>query len=193
MINTGAETQATLTSQRIIVAAMLLVAFVGVVARIVLPRGRLGWHSRPGATIGEILLGCEQLSTELLGFFPSERGDQPFHGGWERQHVRLVLLEWQATEAANAAREPCEQRSLDQLAAALIALRGALEADMRLCRQPGIVPELRRAVDDAVITRCRDLMISARTIGGMRHSGPVQGRDDDRPAGARERVSGCTA
>jgi hypothetical protein len=79
--------------------------------------------------------------------------------------AELVALEQRITQAASVARAERAQRSLDHLAGALISLRGALEADMRLHLDTLTPATLLEAGDDVLLVRCEDLVTTARALG----------------------------
>lgn len=99
---------------------------------------------------------------ELLGAV--YRADEQLRARWSRLHARLVDLEVRATGAANATRDTRRQRQLDELAGALIALRGAVDADARLRFVPEAAPPVVAAGDHMVLVRCDDVLAAILAI-----------------------------
>ncbi len=144
----------------------VLLLIVGALAGLVAYR-----RQRPGTSehidrSEDIAQGCLRTSAEAVELLTGHEEGDALYDRWVRLHARLVELERQATDAADAAPDLDSQRSLDQLAAALISLRATLEADVRLRLDPDAEPSLVHATDDAVVVRCEDLTLTVRALEG---------------------------
>lgn len=131
--------------------------------------GRRAARRRRGtAQLDDLATECDRVSAEALDLVAAADHRSGLDERWLALHARLVDLELRTTAAAEATHDPRSQRPLDQLAGALIALRGALEKDVDLHARPDIAPAVVAAGDDVVTVRCDDIHKIVRSLS----SGP---------------------
>ncbi len=113
--------------------------------------------------ISQIVDRCESVSAQAFGAVLDSGTDSGLNG-WQQLHASTMALDRDITSAADSARDTASQRSLDELAAAAIALRGALEVRARAGQEASQSPAIIAASNDLVIVRSEDLVMSARAV-----------------------------
>ena len=115
--------------------------------------------------VARLLDDCGRTAAEGLELVGTAlRADERLRVRWSRLSARLVDLEMRATNAANAMRDVQRQRQFDELAGALIALRGAVDVGARLRCEPDASVRVVTAGDDMVLVRCDDLRMAVLAI-----------------------------
>ena len=127
--------------------------------------GRRAARRRRGSTqLDDLATECDRVSAEALDLVAAADHRSDLGDRWLGLHARLVDLELRTTAAAEATHDPRSQRALDQLAGALIALRGALEKGVHLHTRPDIASAVLAASDDVVTVRCDDISKIVRSL-----------------------------
>lgn len=153
--------------RRGVLTTMALSAVVAVSAGLMWRRVTTRRARNSAGSLHEVVQECEMASASVLELI--ERCDaERWEAGGRRLHASLVALEQRIGHVSRAASDDQGRRSLDELAGALISLRGALEADVRLHLDATTPPSLLEAGDDVLLVRCEDLTMSARALGDVR-------------------------
>lgn len=106
---------------------------------------------------------CEQVSDEVVELVRSPEFEVWVESEATRLQARLAGLEHRVTHAADST-DACEPQLLDDIAAMLISLRGALEAAFRLRDVSSDQCAVRAAALELVVLRAQDLDAALRTF-----------------------------
>lgn len=111
----------------------------------------------------DIVKCCEAISAQAFDFVLDEQRG-PEAAPWHRVHAIAIGLDRDIADVAASTSNEQHRRLLDELAAAAIALRGALEVRIRATRDDDPSPAIVAASNDLVVVRCEDLVMTARNV-----------------------------
>lgn len=113
--------------------------------------------------VSEIVRRCEQISAETFEIL-LDLSCAAHQARWGHVHTAAIRLDRDISGATARTRHVESQRSLDELAAAAIALRGSIERRVAASLHTSPSSAIIAANDDLVVLRCEDLLMTARNL-----------------------------